>query len=253
MTDTFLFRTPQWLDSVESTSTFLRERQRVDPLPSGSVVAAHHQTVGRGRMGNAWHTSRGRDLTFSFVWSGRTNIAEAGTFSLVCGLGLADCLASWGLRPLCKWPNDLLVGGDKISGILVESRVAAADEMEMVVGIGLNVKDVPERTVAAGRPVASLERDGGIGMSPPEVLPVVLDFLQERINAWMASGFFPLADDYAAIMWGVGRKALVRTGASVVEGTIAGVGGDGRLFLTGGDGKRIEVGSVAALEPPGEG
>lgn len=246
----FRFRTPEWHDSLPSTNTYLRERQRRSPSPSGTVVAAVAQTAGRGRMGNAWFSPPGADLTFSFLWRGGIGLAAAGTFSLACGLAVADFLASLGLPPRCKWPNDILLAGAKVCGILCES-VSPPGYVELVAGIGMNLAEDRERTARAGQPVASLESALGEPPTPRETLPRLLPFLEARVNQWIGAGFSAMAADYAAVMWGTGTRTRIRTGAGdlPVFGTLAGVGDDGRLLLRGDDGGKLEISSAVAIEP----
>lgn len=247
----FRFRTPEWHDTLPSTNTYLRERQRHSPSPSGTVVAALTQTAGRGRLGNAWFSPPGMDLTFSFLWRGKVALAAAGTFSLVCGLAVADFLSSLGLSPRCKWPNDILLTDAKICGILCESASPPGGGVELVAGMGVNLAEDRERTIRAGQPVASLE--AALGKSPPprEALERLLPFLETRVTQWMDAGFSAMLTDYAAIMWGAGARTRVRTGLGdrMVFGTLVGVGPDGRLLLREDDGGKVEISSAVAIEP----
>lgn len=244
----FIFRTPEWFDEVGSTSTILRERQAKRLDPSGTVVAAKTQTAGRGRMGNTWYSLPGQDLMFSFLLREKIPMAEAGTLSLVCALGMADFLVSRGVKPQCKWPNDLLVGGGKITGILAESRMVG-DEMEIVVGIGLNVRKNPERSQAASKPTTSLEDENESCLEPALLLSPVLECLEKRIAAWLRSGFAGLSNDYADMLWGAGKQIVVRTGRDTIEGVIAGIDASGMLRISLPDGGEKIISSCVALEP----
>ena len=252
MTETppFRFLAPEWLDVVDSTSTLLRERQ---PRPvSGSVVAAVSQTRGRGRLGNAWHSPPDTDLTFSYLWTGAVSHVGAGTLSLVSGLALADFLASIGLSPACKWPNDILLGDAKIAGVLCEAAIASSGLLEMVVGIGLNVRSHPGRQAAVGRPVACIEDATGAAWTPRKVLDALLVCLEKRINVWRREGFASQAGDYVALMAGIGNAARVRVGNRIVEGVVAGIDMSGGVCVETPDGGNVTITSVAALEDWGE-
>ncbi len=244
----FVFRTPEWFDEVDSTSTFLRERQAGRLDTSGTVVAARAQTAGRGRMGNTWYSLPDQDLMFSFLLREKIPLAESGTLSLVCALGTADFLLSRGIRPLCKWPNDLLVEGGKITGILAESRMAGG-EMEIVVGIGLNVRKNPERDKAAAKPTTSLEDHGESCLEPALLLPPLLACLEKRIDAWLRAGFAGLSGDYADMLWGAGKQTVVRTGRDTIEGVITGIDAGGMLRILLPDGGEKIISSCVALEP----
>ncbi|HLQ62101.1 MAG TPA: biotin--[acetyl-CoA-carboxylase] ligase, partial [Candidatus Acidoferrales bacterium] len=111
------------LESVTSTQEVARG------LPLGSVVVADHQTAGRGRADRVWETPPGTALLASFV------VPPQPLLSLACGVAAAEAC---GARVRLKWPNDLLLGGRKVGGILVE-----AGPRKAVVGIGINLSWAP--------------------------------------------------------------------------------------------------------------
>ncbi len=245
----FTFCEPEWLDEVGSTSTFLRERQGARLDPSGTVVAAKTQTAGRGRMGNTWYSLPGQDLMFSFLLRETIHLAEAGTLSLVCALGVADFLQSRGIHPSCKWPNDLLVNGRKITGILAESRMVEG-KMEIVVGIGVNLRKNPERDKATVKPTTSLEDEKVDGcLDAVTLLPIQLAYLRTRVNDWLQDGFSKLYENYSAMLWGVGMQTVVRTERGILEGVILGVNSCGMLRLLLPDGNEKIISSCVSLEP----
>ncbi len=245
----FHFRQPEWLASVDSTSTYIRARLGADSCFSGTVVAAVEQTAGRGRMGNVWFSRAGRDLTFSFLWRGNTTAQAVGSMSLVCGLATVEFLRGLGVDAKCKWPNDIMLDKGKLGGILCESISAGSGGVfDVIVGIGLNIGKDPSREIGVDQPVACLEDVYSGDLAPASLLDPLLRSLQCRIRMWMAECFETLRHEYSAVMWGIGGKAVVRVGSGKVTGIVQGIGVDGRLLLDGSDGKRIEVGSVAAVE-----
>jgi len=109
--------------------------------PEWTLVAADHQTAGRGRLGRTWVDRPGDSLMFSYVLRPeRLDPSSAGLVPLLAGAAMAGAASEVaGVEVLCKWPNDLLLGGEKVGGILVESAVVEARIRHVVVGIGVNV------------------------------------------------------------------------------------------------------------------
>ena len=133
-----------------STNVLARDwaRDPDDPAPSGALVTADFQTRGRGQRGHQWQAGWGQSALMSFVYRPPQG-AEAGQLGLVVALAVADALASLdGLDPRLKWPNDILLDGRKVAGILVEiSPAAYPGGAAAVLGVGVNVNQ--ERFVGA--------------------------------------------------------------------------------------------------------
>ena len=128
----------RWFDEVDSTNTQLLAAR--NGLPSGTVYAALHQSAGKGQRGNRWESRSGENLTFSLLWRPVLLPAPA-QFSLsrAAALGVADYLRDKGVGSLIKWPNDIIAGGKKICGMLLEHSLSADKLADSVIGIGLNL------------------------------------------------------------------------------------------------------------------
>jgi len=130
-------------ESIGSTNDFVMSC--ASGYPAGYVVcAANHQTEGRGRNGRQWQSPANSNIYMSVgcQLSG-VSIASLGGLSLACGVSIANVINGLGVQPQLKWPNDILVSGKKLAGILIESRIKNNDAF-VVIGLGLNV-DMPER------------------------------------------------------------------------------------------------------------
>jgi BirA family transcriptional regulator, biotin operon repressor / biotin---[acetyl-CoA-carboxylase] ligase len=139
--------------------------------PHGTVVTAAEQAAGRGRQGRPWTAAAGRALLCSVVIRDPPTLLPLGA-----GMAVADMV---GPEAQIKWPNDVLVGGRKVAGILVEGR---PQEAWAVVGIGLNVALRPEDFPAELRDTA-----GTLGLEPDAIEPT-LQALLERLERWSAAG-----------------------------------------------------------------
>lgn len=139
----------QWLEEVDSTNN--EAVRRLGNAANLTVLAAVHQTAGRGQRGNSWLTHSGENLTFSMILKfGNENLwqlkaRDQFVVSVAVTLGISDYLEAEGIECRIKWPNDIYVRNKKICGILIENRLNGEDLSDSVVGIGLNVnqKDFP--------------------------------------------------------------------------------------------------------------
>jgi BirA family transcriptional regulator, biotin operon repressor / biotin---[acetyl-CoA-carboxylase] ligase len=195
--------------------------------PEGAVATADHQRAGRGRHGRRWDDEPGSSLLVSVVLRPPAS-AGAAQLSLVCALSVAETVDhAAALEALVKWPNDVLVEGRKIAGILLEGRDGA-----VVCGIGINVNQLESALPAQARtPAASLRTLTGREHDRALVLVELLARLEENYDAWLAAGLVSLAPDLDA------RDALRGREVSVgdIVGTAAGIAPDGRLRIARAD------------------
>lgn len=149
----------------------------------GTVVVADEQTEGRGRLGRRWLAAQGTSILCSIVLAPRVEPARLPELSLVAGRACAEAIAAvTGLEPELKSPNDVLIGGRKVAGILSE-----ASGGRVVVGIGINVNMTAEQLPKAlETPVTSLLVETGGPVERAELLAAVLDRLEHRYDAWVA-------------------------------------------------------------------
>jgi len=126
------------LPTVDSTNDWCRRRYREGAAPPLACFA-EQQTRGRGRRGRSWLSAAGANITLSLLWRFALPLHRLGPLPLFVGLTIRDCLRSVGISSAqLKWPNDVLAGGDKIAGVLIESVRGDAAFADMIVGMGLN-------------------------------------------------------------------------------------------------------------------
>ncbi len=221
------------LDRCDSTNAVLLARAEAGAA-SGTVVIANEQTAGRGRRGRSWFASPGDSLTFSLFWRFAPGTAPAG-LSLAVGLAVAEALADFPGRTqgagaedaTLKWPNDILRGGRKLGGILIELLPGAPHAA--VIGIGLNLRPaavMPDELRAASAALDLPDAD------PNALYASLLIRLLERLEQFAGTGFAPMRDAW------IGRHAF--QDAPVVlsadfgaprQGICRGVDTDGALLL----------------------
>ena len=241
-----------WFDEVDSTNTQLLAART--GLPSGSVYAALWQSAGKGQRGNRWESGRGENLTFSYLFK-PDFLPAAAQFCLsqAAALGVADYLESKGISADIKWPNDILSGGRKICGMLLEHSLAADKLAESVIGIGINLN---QRDFGAAAPNAvSLAWLTGETYVPQEELPHVVAALEKRLAQTVGeAGRKRLGEDYLARLYRRDewheyldrREAdpLLPTTREVAgvrfEGRITGITPEGLLRMERRDGELLE-------------
>lgn len=198
--------------------------------PEGAVVATDHQSGGRGRRGRSWETPPGTAMLASIVLRPRIAAAQAGLLPLAVAVGAARAVERVSaVRPEIKWPNDLLIGGRKVAGILVELTLAEQEVRYAVAGIGLNVHQEAFHPEVADR-AASLRMAVGFRGSRAALLAAVVE---EIVQASRLLGDDP---EHLRALWlegncTIGRKVGVRTPSGDVEGLAEGIDGYGRLLV----------------------
>lgn len=130
-------------DVVDSTNNYAASLVQSDNIPEGAVIMAREQTMGRGQRGTQWQSVAGENLTFSLVYYPRFLMAQDQfMLSRICALALLETFMSLEIQAIIKWPNDLLVNGKKICGVLIENSLQGERLSSAVIGIGLNVNQL---------------------------------------------------------------------------------------------------------------
>jgi BirA family transcriptional regulator, biotin operon repressor / biotin---[acetyl-CoA-carboxylase] ligase len=242
-------RAPVRFEEVTPSTQALALAMAADGAPEWTLVAAGHQTAGRGRLERTWHDRAGSSLLVSVVLRPSLAPGDAGLLSLLAGAALAETIETVGdQRAVCKWPNDVLIGGRKAAGILAEAVLApGGDAFEYVVlGIGANLGEAPlEQPDAAA-----------IDGTDESVLEVFLRVFSTRCApAHPAFGATVLAayrDRCATLRE---RVRATTTDGDVVEGVATDLKPDGGLVVErdGGDRVVVRFGDVEHLAMPGSG
>lgn len=218
------------VDEIGSTSEALKT-QAAGPGPETALLA-RRQSGGHGRLGRPWQSIDG-NLHLSVLLRPQS-LRWPGHWSILAAVALADTV-----RPLLpkdsalrlKWPNDLMLGGGKLAGILLEAGVASGPWL--VVGFGVNLAGAP---VGLGRPVACLAL---VAPAPaPEAFAArLLHVLQGWRDRYAVEGFAPVRAAWLAAAHAPGEPVVVGTGGQRVRGTFRGLGHDGTLLLDGPEGE----------------
>ncbi len=211
--------------------------------PDGTVVTARHQTGGRGRRGRAWWDAPGESLLLSVLLRPAVPAGHVSQLSLVAALAVTDALASAAaVMGRIRWPNDVLVGGSKISGILPDAVCGTDGRVEhAIVGIGINLDQRSFPPELAGQ-ATSLRLLTGRAHDPARVEAAVLTALSVRYDAWLSGGFGALRDAWRSRSSTIGTRVGLPDGG---DGVAVDVDGDGALLVDVGGGTLTRV--VAAI------
>ena len=231
------------VERCSSTNTvLLREAGLAAPV----LLIAAEQTAGRGRRGRRWHSAPGGGLTFSLARLVRRPARELAALALVAGVATARALRALGVqRAALKWPNDLLVDGAKLGGILVETRSAVRETLA-VFGIGINLRGGKELGRRLRRQVASLDQFAPV--DEERILGSIVTSLMAAIDAFEAEGFEPARGEWESMHAHAGQRVKVRLAdGRSITGIAAGLAGDGALrLLTRSGSKAIRSGTLRA-------
>lgn len=234
------------LESLGSTNDLLRERARAGAV-GWHVVTAQRQTAGRGRLGRRWESSAG-DLFLSLLLRpGDVATEVLGVLPLMAGVAVSRAADEWAVPTRLKWPNDVLVGGQKLAGILAEAASGGHGVEHVVVGVGMNLAfDPPEdlRGVAT-----SVHAETGQVPTPDEAAAVVLAAFLDVARSLAPLGASAVVSAWCerSVDWW-GREVEVTSGGSRIAGRALGVDDVGALVLDTGSGRiRVLSGEARAL------
>ena len=235
------------LDQTDSTNA--DARRRADAGETGPLwIVARRQTEGRGRRGRSWESQDG-NLFSTLLQLTRKSPAEAAQVTFVAALAIADLLDAYAPPSLVtiKWPNDVMLAGQKTSGVLVESGAHESGGLWLAVGIGVNLAHAPEGTE---RPATALAHHLRGDVTAPPTVEAAAATLAAAFAVWMdrweTLGFEPILDAWRARTAGLDGPAVARLGRETVEGVAEGVASDGALKLRLADGslRLISAGDV---------
>ena len=226
-------------ETLDSTNAEALRRMEEGGARHGDVFVAAVQTAGRGRAGRSWQSLPGNlHATIVAVPPEDRNPAE---LAFVAGLAAMNALtdAAPGVAFTLKWPNDVLCGGRKIAGVLIEG-----SETGYAVGVGMNLVAAPD---VARTPATSL-RAAGVAANASGMLARLRRFFAVWHDRWAGEGFAAVRDDWLASAHRSGDIVTAETAAGCVEGRFDGLDADGALALIDASGvrRRVLSGDVSA-------
>ena len=217
----------QLLDHVDSTNSFVRQ-QINEGLGRGYVCLAERQSQGRGRLGRQWISPFGRNIYLSTAWEFNDGVAALEGLSLAVGVAVCRAIQSLGVSGITlKWPNDILLGGRKAGGILLEMLGDPVGRCQVVIGIGINFS-MPEET-SIDQPWADLSGHGTVTRNG--LAGTVLSELLPLLSTYGDMGFSHYRQEWEGYDAYKGVKVKLSTPGNVVTGIARGVSDNGAICL----------------------
>lgn len=240
------------LDTVASTNDEAK-RLAAEGAEDGTLVWAREQSAGRGRHGRSWESPPG-NLYVSLVTRPECPVAEALQLGFVAALAVGETLGSI-VPPMTelryKWPNDVLLNGSKVAGILLESATGSDGALDwLVLGLGINIASHPRESRF---PATSLRAEGAETLEVGKILENFSRYFLTWVNRWLDGGFAPIRNAWMHYAYGLDERIEVRLGEETVAGRFAELDADGALILEMDDGARrtLHFGDMFRASEPG--
>lgn len=221
-----------YYDSVESTQK-IASKLANEAAEEGTVVISEEQTAGRGRMDRKWHSPKHTGIWMSILLRPKIPISKAPQLTLITAVGVVQAIEeATELLPQIKWPNDIMVNGKKITGILTELQAEADSIHSVIIGIGMNVNtleaDFPEEI---RRTASSLSIEAGRTIGREELIRTILEKLEKLYFLYLTKGFLPIKLMWESYAISIGKQIIARTITGEISGKAIGITEDGVLLI----------------------
>jgi BirA family transcriptional regulator, biotin operon repressor / biotin---[acetyl-CoA-carboxylase] ligase len=222
----------RYVESTPSTQNIAHQWAK-DGAPEGAVVIAEEQVNGRGRMGKTWHSPPRTGIWMSLILRPPISLAEASQLTLLASVGVQEAISKeTNLPTKIKWPNDILVQGKKVCGILTEIRGEQDRIHYVIMGIGMNVnteaKDFPEELANVG---TSLAMETGRKIHRASLVAVLLKELEQYYLLYLQQGFTPIRKKWEEKAGMLGQVITARSTQSTITGLAEHLNEQGALLI----------------------
>lgn len=228
----FIGQAIQYYNELDSTNTKAWELI-AENSENGTVIITDNQLKGRGRQANKWISIPGKSLTFSIIIYPNALPNQINLYSLIAGLAITDCLIEYDIHAQLKWPNDILINGKKVGGILCESKISGGVIKSLVIGIGLNVNEnVNNFPISLHKIATSLLIESGKQFQLEILLANILNHLEHRIkNKETHSQLIDWEERCAHL----NQKVTFRSGDQIIDGVFTGLTeiGEAKILIDG--------------------
>lgn len=229
-------------DTVDSTQHVAR-RLAEEGAPEGTLVIAEQQLQGKGRLGRRWESPKGKGIWLSLLLRPQLSLQRSPQLTLLTAVALCRVLRRLTELDIgIKWPNDLLSGGKKLSGILLESSAEEERLSYVIAGIGISANleesDYPPELLEKA---ASLYMLGGRKLDRHQIVASLMKELEELYELYMREGFGPIRTLWEALAVSLHKRAVLTTPQGELEGVPVGLDENGALLLKMDNGEVLPV------------
>jgi BirA family biotin operon repressor/biotin-[acetyl-CoA-carboxylase] ligase len=233
--------------SVDSTNSWLVTRAHESGF-HGSVCLAEQQLAGKGRRGRHWVSPFGKSIYLSVGWRMSTRKIGIGGLSLVVGMLVVSALRDLGIEGVgLKWPNDVLVRGGKLAGILVEVAASRRGEANLVIGVGVNLRLDDRDARQIGQQFATVAEQ--MSVSRNELVSRLIDYIFIGLAGFQQAGFAPYVGQWAEFDVYEGLDVRINVAGKDIHGVDRGVDDEGNLLLDTADGVQAFNAGEVSLRP----
>ena len=234
-------------DHLESTNTYLMKQLSAGQAHA-NCVATNLQTSGRGRRGRTWQAGLGASLTFSLLWRFQCGAAGLSGLSLAVGIALIRALHHFGVaQAQLKWPNDVLIGREKLAGILIELQGDMEGPSAAVIGVGINLNLPTNIKQQIDQPATDLASVTQTPINPNALLGELLKHLTEILSTFEQRGFASVRDEWTQYhAYHLQAVKMLHPNGSETFGTVINVAEDGNLLVKTASGEqRFSSGEIS--------
>lgn len=233
----FLGRNVHYEESVDSTQK-IAHRLADEQAPNGTIIVADEQISGRGRLNRNWYSPKGTGIWMSIILRPEIPLHKAPQLTLLAAVAIVQGIQeATGLIPDIKWPNDILIKGKKVVGILTELQAESDRINSVIIGIGINVNqqktDFPEELSEIA---TSLACEKGEKLNRAKLIQEILLKMENLYKEYLQNGFQMIKVLWESYAVSIGQNIIARTITNTIEGQALGITDDGVLLLKGSDG-----------------
>ena len=232
---------------TQSTNDVVMQRL-VESQSTEILCAAEMQTAGKGRRGRSWVSPFGRNIYLTYGRFAAQQLSELSGLSLVVGMLVVDVLRSMGLKHVgLKWPNDIMLGGGKLGGILLEPRACDSRGIALVAGVGLNLSLQAEEASSIDQPWSAVSSQ--LKMPRNILLGTLGGIIVNAMQAFEDVGFDSFAEKWGDYNLYAGQQIKVIRGSEIISGIDSGVDQAGNLLLLTDAGLEVHNSGEVSVRP----
>ena len=216
------------LSNIDSTNNFVAKLLSENLCQNGAVILADQQTQGKGQRGNVWLSESGKNLLCSFVFKpDNLSVAKQTALTWATSLSLLETLRKFNIEAQVKWPNDILINGKKIAGILIENQLQGNRINCSIIGIGLNINQTSFSELNA----TSLILETNEKVEPRTFLNLLANEMNEQFDFIKSSSFEYLKNEYESHLFQMNELKKYKDEFGEFSGKIIGTTDEGKIVI----------------------